>query len=118
MTYLLIFIVTCITITSQVLLKFAMKANYADLTFVDVVRAYVFNPYVIGSIALQGIGFVLWSIVVKNLKLGVAFALSGASFYILISLVDYLIYGETLRSAQVYGIVLISVGVFLVAFYK
>lgn len=116
MIYLIIVFVSCITISSQLLLKYAMKQTAVLGSFYDSLIFFITNPYILSAILLQGVGFILWASVVKQIKLGVAFAISGASFYILISVVDYLVYGETLKIVQILGIAFISVGVYLVAF--
>ena len=116
MSYFIILLVTCITITSQVLLKYAMRNGVSTTDIIDFFSNFLTNPYIISAIVLQGSGFVLWALVIKDLKLGVAFAISGASFYLLIALVDYIAYSETLKLIQVLGLVLISIGVFFVAY--
>ena len=61
------------------------------------------------------VGFVVWVVVVSRVKLGVAFAISGAFFYLLMAAVTWLLYGERLTLWQWAGIALISTGVLMVS---
>ena len=67
------------------------------------------------AIAVQAVGFVVWVVVVSRVKLGVAFAISGAFFYLLMAAVTWLLYGERLTLWQWAGIALISTGVLMVS---
>ncbi|MDP3445040.1 MAG: EamA family transporter, partial [Ignavibacteria bacterium] len=67
----------------------------------------------ISAILMQGIGFLAWMVVLTKMKLGVAFAFSGALFYILIAISSYYLYGENLSLQQWIGLILISIGVVL-----
>jgi drug/metabolite transporter (DMT)-like permease len=77
--------------------------------------AIIFSPTVIAAIAVQGIGFIVWVVVVSRVKLGVAFAISGAFFYLLMAFATWLLYGERLTPWQWAGIALISAGVLMVS---
>ena len=50
---------------------------------------------------------VVWVVVVSRVKLGVAFAISGAFFYLLMAAVTWLLYGERLTLWQWAGIALV-----------
>jgi small multidrug resistance pump/undecaprenyl phosphate-alpha-L-ara4N flippase subunit ArnE len=73
----------------------------------------VTSPYVLTAIAIQGCGFLLWILVVSRIKLGVAFAISGSFFYLLIAFSSWLLYGERISAMQWAGLTLISIGVAL-----
>src|SRR5689334_854941 len=113
---LLIIVVTLCTLTSQLL----VKAGAGRLPVLEPARnlsqwlwAVATSPNIIGAVAIQGFGFVLWVLVVSRVKLGVAFALSGAIFYFLIAVASWLLYGERLTGYQWAGLTLISIGVTL-----
>jgi len=55
----------------------------------------------------------VWVVVVSRVKLGMAFAISGSFFYLLIALASWQLYGERLNALQWAGIVLVSCGVLL-----
>jgi multidrug transporter EmrE-like cation transporter len=64
---------------------------------------------------IQGVGFVVWVVVISRIKLGLAFALAGAFLYILMALVSWQLYGERLAPLQWVGIVLVSAGVLMIS---
>jgi len=115
---LMILFVTCATLGSQLLIKRAvaqLAARTPAPTGVDWLMAALLSPSVIAAIAVQGIGFIVWVVVVSRVKLGVAFAISGGSFYLLMAAATWLLYGERLNPWQWGGIALISVGVMMVS---
>ena len=73
------------------------------------------SPLVWAAVVIQGVGFIVWVVVISKLKLGVAFALAGASLYILMALVAWLLHGERLAPVQWAGLMLISCGVLMVS---
>lgn len=116
----MIVLVTCMTLGSQLLLKKAI-AVIGPLLQTDklaFLAAAFTSPYVLSAIAMQGLGFVLWLFVISRVKLGVAFALSGAFFYLLIALSSWYLYGERLTIQQWGGLLLISSGVALMTVVK
>lgn len=115
---LMILFVTCTTISGQLLIKRAVT-QVAERTPIpaglDWFWATFTSPLVWGAVFLQGLGFLVWVVVISKLKLGVAFALAGASLYILMALVAWLLHGERLTPLQWTGLLLISCGVLLVS---
>jgi drug/metabolite transporter (DMT)-like permease len=116
---LLILFVTVSTVGSQLLLKQAMKSIAAPGGHAGELGRFFFDaalsPWVYGSLALQVTGYLVWLIVVSKEQLGVAFATSGAFFYLLVGLSAWLIHGERLSMPQWAGIGLITAGVLLVS---
>lgn len=115
---LMILFVTCATLGSQLLIKRTvaqLAARTPAPTGMDWLLAALVSPSVIAAIAVQGIGFIVWVIVVSRVKLGVAFAISGGSFYLLMAAATWLLYGERLNPWQWAGIALISTGVVMVS---
>lgn len=115
---LMILFVTCATLGSQLLVKHAV-VQIATLTpglkGVDWLVAAVTSPQVLAAVAVQGVGFVVWVVVVSRVKLGVAFGMSGAFFYLLLAAVSWWLYGERLVPAQWAGLVFITVGVLMIS---
>ncbi|HEY1036498.1 MAG TPA: hypothetical protein VGE09_16100 [Pseudoxanthomonas sp.] len=115
---LMILFVTCSTLGSQLLIKHAVArlgTHDPVLRGLDWIVAAMTSPTVLLAIAVQAVGFVVWVVVVSRVKLGVAFALSGAFFYILMAAATWLLYGERLTMGQWAGIALISAGVLMVS---
>lgn len=112
-----IVLVTLCTLGSQLLIKAAVTK--LDLGLLDGHKmAFLFDavtsPQIMGAILLQGTGFLLWIFVVSRMKLGVAFAISGGIFYLLIAASSWWLYGERLTSTQWVGLACVSLGVVLV----
>lgn len=115
---LMILFVTCSTLGSQLLIKHAVTQlgqRSPTLRGLDWILAALTSPTIMLAIAIQAVGFIVWVVVVSRVKLGMAFAISGASFYILMAAVTWLVYGERLTLGQWAGIALISTGVLMVS---
>ncbi|RPD87779.1 hypothetical protein [Luteimonas sp. 100069] len=113
---LMILFVTCSTLGSQLLVKRAVTQialrDPVPAGFQWLIAACL-SPGVITAVAIQGVGFIVWVVVVSRVKLGLAFAISGSFFYILIAAASWLLYGERLSLLQWLGLVLVSSGVLL-----
>lgn len=115
---LMILFVTLSTLASQLLVKYAVTeitARSPALKGMPWLFAAVTSPAVIAAVLIQALAFVVWVIVVSRVKLGVAFALSGAFFYMLVALSGWLLFGERLASIQWIGILLLTLGVLCVS---
>jgi drug/metabolite transporter (DMT)-like permease len=113
-TYLLIIAVTVNAVAGQLLLKHALatlggRAALATMTKFVLVAAT--SPLMYASLAVQGLGYILWVVLISREKLGVATASVGAGFYILVPLCAWALYGESLSNVQWLGIGLITIGV-------
>ena len=64
---------------------------------------------------LQVIGYAVWMLVISRENLGVAVALCGAGFYLLMALAAWFIHGESLAPMQWVGIAFITIGVLCVS---
>src|SRR5277367_4676121 len=98
-TYVLIFLVTINAVAGQLLLKHALnmlggRAALGALSsfFISAVA----SPWIYLSLAVQGLGYFLWMVLISREKLGVAGASVGAGFYVLMPLCAWIIYGESL----------------------
>lgn len=115
---LMIVFVTCATLSSQLLIKHAViniAIRTPGLAGFEWLKTAVLSPHVITAVALQGVGFLVWVVVVSRVKLGIAFAISGAFFYVLLAAVSWWLYGERLTPGQWVGLVFISTGVVMVS---
>jgi len=113
---LMIIFVTLSTMASQLLVKNGVNTlaeRMPGLKGAQWLMAAVLSPSIIAAVAIQGVGFLVWVVVVSRMKLGVAFAISGAFFYLLIPIASWFFYGEKLSLLQWGGLVMISGGVAL-----
>ncbi|MCP4349062.1 MAG: hypothetical protein GY795_26580 [Desulfobacterales bacterium] len=110
---LMILFVSTNTIISQLVLKKGLidiNAKASEHLFAFILKA-VTSPFVIMGIALQAIGYIVWMLVISKVKLGIAFAISGSFFYILLALSSWMFFGEKLTSLQWVGIFIMTIGV-------
>lgn len=120
-TVVLVLIVTLVTIGSQLILKRGIGDVVLILKqegAIAFVWAAATSPIVIGALALQGMGYVIWWFVISQERLSVAFAISGSFFYLVMAAASWAFYGERLNTQQWIGLSLISIGVLMVNLYK
>jgi drug/metabolite transporter (DMT)-like permease len=113
-TYLLITAVTLNAVAGQLLLKHALATlggRAALATMSKFIWDALSSPWMYASIAVQGLGYILWIVLISRAKLGVATASVGAGFYTLMPLCAWVMYGESLTTIQWLGISLITIGV-------
>jgi drug/metabolite transporter (DMT)-like permease len=114
---LLILVVTLNAVFGQLVLKYALSTlggRAALASFPKFVLNAMASPWVYASLAIQGLGFLLWILLISREKIGVASAIVGAGFYILMPL--WAIFGESLTNWQWIGIGFITVGVIFVGY--
>jgi drug/metabolite transporter (DMT)-like permease len=117
-TKILILLVTINMVIGQLFLKRALIALGGAAALADLPRFIwdaVRSPWIYTSLAIQGLGYFLWMILLTRVKLGVATASAGAGCYILTALLAWAIYGENLSPAQWVGVGLITAGVVCVS---
>jgi drug/metabolite transporter (DMT)-like permease len=113
-TYLLVAAVTLNAVAGQLLLKHALATlggRAALGTLSKFVGDALSSPWIYASLGIQGLGYILWIVLISREKLGVATASVGAGFYALMPLCAWAIYGESLTTIQWLGIGLITIGV-------
>jgi len=111
---LLILIFSMNTIASQLILKkgiLTVSSIYSSDNIIKYLLKVLQSPFTISAILLQGIGYMVWILVLSRLKLGLAFAISGSFFYILLAAASWIIYKEKLNSIQWVGLIMITGGV-------
>jgi len=113
-TKLLIFAVTINAVLGQLLLRRAL-VSLGGRAALDTLPKFaldaIASPWMYASLAIQGLGYFLWMVLISREKLGVASASVGAGFYILMPFCAWVVYGETLSALQWFGISLLTVGV-------
>ena len=117
-TKLLIVAITINAVAGQLLLKRALAAlggRAALATMPKFLIDAASSPWIYASVAVQGLGYLLWMVLISREKLGVATASVGAGFYILMPLCAWGLYGESLSYLQWFGIALITSGVICVS---
>jgi drug/metabolite transporter (DMT)-like permease len=111
---LLILAVAVNAVIGQLFLKRAIISIGRSPTFAtlpDFMILAARSPWIYASLAIQGLGYILWMILISRMKLGVATASVAAGFYVLMALCAWAVYGETLTTLQWIGIGFITIGV-------
>jgi drug/metabolite transporter (DMT)-like permease len=117
-TKLLVLAITINAVAGQLLLKRALAALGGQAALSRMPKFLsdaATSPWVYASLAVQGLGYFLWMVLISREKLGVATASVGAGFYILMPLCAWSLYGESLTYLQWFGIGLITIGVVCVS---
>lgn len=117
-TKFLIIVITVNAILGQLVLKHALNTlggRAALTTLPRFVADATTSPWIYASVAIQGVGFFLWMMLISREKMGVATASVGAGFYILMPLCAWALYGESLANLQWVGIGLLTLGVICVS---
>jgi drug/metabolite transporter (DMT)-like permease len=113
-TKLLIMAVAANAVLGQLLLKHAL-GTLGGRTALATMPKFIFDaaasPWIYASLAIQGLGYFLWMILISREKMGVAAAGVGAGFYVLMPLCAWAVYGEALTNIQWFGIALLTVGI-------
>jgi drug/metabolite transporter (DMT)-like permease len=113
-TKLLVLAVALNAIFGQLLLKRALVSLGGHDALENLPRFFfnaVKSPWIYSSLAVLAFGYGLWMMLIARVKLGVATASVGASFYILMPLFAWFLFGESLTFMQWLGIGLIAAGV-------
>ena len=117
-TALLILAVTINTAASHALLKRGLAGAVTPSGAAEAARLILqcaHSPLVWCSLALQGLSYALWILVLSKERMAVAAALSGSSFYLLMAGIGWTLFNEQLSTSQIAGIVFITIGAILVS---
>ena len=104
--------------TAQLLMKLGMtagpmRAALATGTPGRIVLAVLTSPGVMGGLFLYGVATVLWLGVLSRVELSQAYPFVGLSF-VLVAVLGYFVFDDTVSATRVAGIALIVAGVVLV----
>lgn len=80
------------------------------------VKSLATNYGLWGGIALFGLAFVLYSVVLSRVNLSIAYPVMTSLGLVIISLVSVLVFKEVITGVQAGGLLLIIIGVWLVSF--
>ena len=102
------------TIIAQIILKKGLillgGIDFSSGVMVEIIRV-MHSPYVMSAFFLQGIIALFWIYLLSRTQLVYLFTMSGAFFYIFLSLASWMVLGERLSLVQWLGVLLISAGV-------
>jgi drug/metabolite transporter (DMT)-like permease len=110
---LLIVLSVSLSTVAQLCLKLGVR-DVRQSGLGSVMLGYMTSPFVIGGLALYGLGAIVWLFVLSRVELTAAYPLVGMGF-ILTMLIGIFCLGETVNVMRVGGTLLIAAGCVCVA---
>jgi len=110
---LLILMSVTMSAVAQLLLKLGVQ-NGQNGSLLTVGITYLTSPFVIGGLALYGLGAFVWLFVLSRVELSAAYPFVGIGF-ILTMLIGVFALGEAVSAARITGTLLIAAGCVCVA---
>lgn len=104
---------------AQIVLKAGMSSRGVQTALATASRfetAWVVgtNPYVIGGLAMYGLGAALWLLVLARLDVSLAYPFVALGFVVTMAF-GIIFLGEAVSGLRVAGTLMVAVGVFLIA---
>ena len=115
-SFALVFISVSISALAQTAFKLGVSrvAVTPEMSMIQKALGFLMSPYVIGGLALYGVGTVLWLFALKQLDLSLAYPFVAMSF-IMVMLSGIVFLGEPLQASRVIGMALIIAGLLVMA---
>nr|MDD3719890.1 EamA family transporter [Candidatus Gracilibacteria bacterium] len=115
LNYILLFITLIATVGGQIILKFGQKTLYfpKNLSYNEIlnfITQSIFNKFTISSVLFTSIGIITWLMIIQRMKLSIAYPFMSLS-YVIVFLVSYFIFKESIFFNQIIGLFLIIIGV-------
>ena len=103
---------------ANVTIKWAMHGESSLFAegFSTAVKGLAVNYWLWAGLALFGLAFVLYSLVLTRVNLSIAYPVMTSLGLVIISLVSVLVFKEVITGVQAGGLLLIIIGVWLVSF--
>ncbi len=103
---------------ANIVVKWAMRGEtslFAD-GLITAVKSVVGNYWLWAGIALFGLAFILYSLVLTRINLSIAYPVMTSLGLVIITLVSILVFKEVITGIQAGGLLFIIIGVWLVSF--
>ncbi|MFA5926667.1 MAG: SMR family transporter [Patescibacteria group bacterium] len=110
----LLFVAVVLNVVAQLLLKLTAKDFSLPLPASQKITVILSHPSFWGALLAYGISFILYFLVLSKLEVGRAYPISSVSAIILIAVISVFFLGESISAGKIIGIVLASIGVFLI----
>jgi len=115
--FLLLLVSICVTASAQICFKKGvLKWGGLDFSFsqaLSLIPKIFQNAWIMSGVFLFGISFILWLFILSRLKLNVAYPIALSSEVTITTVVAWFLFKEYLSLAQILGIAIIIVGIFL-----
>ncbi|MEK7642985.1 MAG: hypothetical protein AAB372_00850 [Patescibacteria group bacterium] len=114
MAYALLIVDITLTVAAQLLLRTgAARLSGQGVSF-SIILEPLKNMFLLGGMVLYGVSFFLYILVLSRLQLNMLYPVATGSALVLITILSYIFFRETLTVLQVTGIVAILLGIVLV----
>jgi drug/metabolite transporter (DMT)-like permease len=117
----LILLSVALNSSAQLLIKYAMSDKkhgvgpVSPLSLAQKLPEMAFNLWLWGAVAVYGVSFVLWSMVLSRVQVSFAFPFLALSFVIVVA-AGHFLFGETFSWVRVVGVAFIVVGIVIIGF--
>jgi len=103
---------------ANITVKWAMRGETSPFAegFGAALKSVATNYWLWAGIALFGLAFILYSLVLTRINLSIAYPVMTSLGLVIITLVSILVFKEVITGIQAGGLLLIIIGVWLVSF--
>ena len=115
MTHVVFAISIILNALANILMKAGALKPKESTQVLDVFLNMALNPVIIAGIICFGLGLAAYNYVLIKINLSVAYPINTSLGYVLVVLVSWLVFKETITAVQLGGIGLIIAGVWMVA---
>ena len=114
--YLLLILDIFLTLAAQVSLR--IGAARLDSVGFSIILEPLRNPFILSGLILYAVSFFLYVFILSKLRLNIVYPVATGTILVLITLISYTFFKETLTLIQGIGIVAILIGTILVLLPK
>lgn len=117
MNYILLIVALTLNASANVLMKIgASHSNKAAIAnnFLEKIFILIKNPYLLFGILLFGLNIIFYFLALTKIKLSIAYPLMTAGGLLIISVVSVLLFKESISAIQIFGIILLVLGIILI----
>jgi multidrug transporter EmrE-like cation transporter len=80
----------------------------------DIIHKLMFNPFLIGGCLCYGLSLVFYCLILQKMNLNIAYPIAVSGSVLLVTVISSLILFEPLKIINVFGIIMILFGIFLI----
>lgn len=107
-----------ITVTAQLFLKKGVlklgQISFSSADFLGTISQAAQNIWIMAGLFLFGVGFFLWIFILSRFQLNLAYPIVVSLNFIFIAIGSWLLFQEDLSPLQIFGILIIIIGVLFV----
>ncbi|MEJ9211813.1 EamA family transporter [Bacillus smithii] len=112
--FVLILVNTLILVSGQFLWKYGMMKSGQSFSSLLGILKLLLSPYILTGLILYGAATVLWLFILSKVPLSVAYPIQSLA-YVFALIGAYFLFGETLTSWKIAGVLLIVAGMAMIS---